>query len=163
MFSTEETAVSFRIRGLSPDAFAPLFALSDGELAARNIQAVVADEPHSAPCRVSLIDAEPGERLLLLSHQHQEAASPFRASGPIFVREAARQAVAVVDEIPEVIARRTISVRAYDADAMMVEGELAEGSELAPLLNRLVERPDVEVVHLHYARRGCYAALVERV
>ena len=155
--------MSFRIRGLSPETFAPLFDLSDGERAARTIQTLIADEPHSAPCRVSLKDAEPGERLILLSYQHQAAASPFRASGPIFVREAAHEAVAMIDEIPDAIARRTISVRAYDADAMMVEGVLSEGAELAPLLNQLIERPDVDVIHLHYARRGCYAALVERV
>ncbi len=155
--------MSFRIRGLSPETFAPFFDLSDGERAARTIQTLIADEPHSAPCRVSLKDAEPGERLILLSYQHQAAASPFRASGPIFVREAAHEAVAMIDEIPDAIARRTISVRAYDADAMMVEGVLSEGAELAPLLNQLIERPDVDVIHLHYARRGCYAALVERV
>ena len=155
--------MSFRIRGLSPETFAPLIALSDGERAASNIQTVVAEEPHSAPCRVSLKDAEPGERLILLSYQHQPADSPFRSSGPIFVREAAHEAAAMIDEIPDAIARRTISVRAYDADAMMVEGELSEGAELAPLLNRLMERPEVDVIHLHYARRGCYAALVERV
>ena len=154
--------MSFRVRGLSRESFAPLFALDDEALAARGMRKVTADEPHSAPCRVSLQDAEPGEILLLLSHQHQPADSPFRASGPIFVRERAGAAFDEIDAIPDAIARRTISVRAYDAQAMMVDGDLAQGADLAPLLEQWLQRSEVDVIHLHYARRGCYAALVER-
>jgi hypothetical protein len=155
--------MSFRIRGLSPDAFAPLFVLDEAQLAERHIQSVVADEPHSAPCRISLEDAEPGERLLLLSHEHQPGPSPYRQSGPIYVREQAREAFDGVDQIPAAIARRTISARAYDRQAMMLEGEVIAGAELPGLLEAWLARPEVDVVHLHYARRGCYAARVERV
>ena len=154
--------MSFRIRGLSPEPFAPLFGLDEAALASRSIQRLIADEPHAAPCRVSLVDAEPGEQLILVSYEHQPAASPFRASGPIFVRETARTAADVVDAVPDALARRTISVRAYDAQAMMVDGELIDGADLKPLLDRWFERTEVDVVHLHYARRGCYAALAER-
>ena len=154
--------MSFRIRGLSPEPFAPLFALDEAQLAERHIQSVVANEPHSAPCRISLEDAEPGERLLLLSHEHQPGASPYRQSGPIYVRESARQAFDGVDQIPPAIGRRTISARAYDRQAMMLEGELIAGAELGQLLEAWLARPEVDVVHLHYARRGCFAARVER-
>ncbi len=155
--------MSFRICGLSPEPFADLMDLDDQALAARGAVRVVADEPHSAPCRVSLQDAEPGESLLLLSYEHQPASSPFRAAGPIFVREAALQSFDCVDEVPAAIQRRTISARAYDRDAMMLEGDLVEGTNLAPLLERWFERPEIDVVHLHYARRGCFAARAERV
>jgi len=154
--------MSFRIRGLAPEPFAPLVLLDDDALAVRGIQRLTADEPHSAPCRISLTDAEPGERLLLLAYEHQPAASPFRASGPIFVREALDQPFDAIGQIPDAIARRMISARAYDADAMMVEGELVPGGDLEPLLERWLARSEVDVVHLHYARRGCYAALAER-
>ena len=155
--------MSFRICGLSPEPFIDLMGLDDQALAARGAVRVVADEPHSAPCRVSLQDAEPGESLLLLSFEHQPATSPFRAAGPIFVREAALQSFDCVDEVPAAIQRRTISARAYDRDAMMLEGDLVEGTDLAPLLERWFERPEIDVVHLHYARRGCFAARAERV
>ncbi len=154
--------MTFRIRGLSPEPFAALTGLDDEALAARGVQRVVADAPHSAPCRVSLKDAEPGERLLLLSYEHQPADSPFRSAGPIFVREAAGAAFDEVDVVPDVMLRRTLSARAYDAGAMMLEGELVEGPDAAALLERWFERPEIEVVHLHYARRGCFAARVER-
>lgn len=117
--------MSFRIRGLSSEPFIPLFALDEDALAARGIQRIVADEPGSAPCRINLEDAEPGERLLLLSHPHQPAATPFRQSGPIFVREGARQAYDQVDAIPSAFARRTLSARGYDREGMMIEGSRA--------------------------------------
>jgi hypothetical protein len=158
----KETLMSFRIRGLDPEPFAPLFALEDEALAARGIVRVAADAPHSAPCRISLEDAEPGERLLLLSYAHQPAATPFRQSGPIFVREGARKAYDEIDRVPDAFARRTLSARGYDRDGMMIDGELVEGQELAGLLSRWLARPEVDVVHLHYARRGCYAGLAER-
>ena len=154
--------MSFRIRGLAPEPFASLFALDDEVLATRGIQRLTVDQPHSAPCRISLTDAEPGEELLLLAYAHQPATSPFQASGPIFVRSGVERPFDAVDLIPDAIARRTISVRAYDADAMMIEGELVQGADLPPLLEQWLARPEVDVVHLHYARRGCYAALAER-
>ena len=154
--------MSFRIRGLAPEPFASLFALDDEVLAARGIQRFTVDQPHAAPCRISLTDAEPGEELLLLAYAHQPATSPFQASGPIFVRSGVERPFDAVDLIPDAIARRTISVRAYDADAMMIEGELVQGADLPPLLEQWLARPEVDVVHLHYARRGCYAALAER-
>ena len=80
----------YRFQGLSAEPFAPLPALSDGELKARGMRRMIADEKPGFPCRVSLQDAEPGERLILLSFEHQPAHSPYRAAGPIFVRESAR-------------------------------------------------------------------------
>ncbi|HYJ36461.1 MAG TPA: DUF1203 domain-containing protein, partial [Rhizomicrobium sp.] len=77
----------FRYTGLDAGQFLSLFALSDAELAARGIQRVTADKKPGFPCRVSLEDAAPGETLLLLPFEQQPAASPYRSSGPIFVRE----------------------------------------------------------------------------
>lgn len=157
--------MSFRIRGLEPEPFAPLFALDDEALAAKGMRRMVCDAPRSAPCRVTLEDAEPGERLLLLAYEHQPAAdSPFRASGPIFVRENAEAAYDRVDEIPPaILARPTISLRAYDHQAMMIDAALAPGVEVSQILENWLARPEVDTVHLHYALRGCYAARADRI
>jgi hypothetical protein len=154
--------MTFRILGLEPKLFAPLFELDDETLLARGIHRFTAEEPHSAPCRIALDDAEPGERLLLLNYQHQPAISPFRASGPIFVREAARDAFDASGEVPPALQRRTLSARAYDAQAMMVKGEVVAGAEVGRLLERWLEDGEVAEVHLHYAARGCFAARAVR-
>lgn len=154
--------MTFRISALPLAPFQPFFALPDDALLARGARRCVADEKPGFPCRVSLEDATPGERLILLNFEHQPALSPYRASGPIFVREAARQAAPEVGEVPESLRLRLLSVRAYDAADLIAEAEVVEGREFEPLVARLLDDESVAYLHVHYARRGCYAARVDR-
>jgi hypothetical protein len=154
--------MELRYKGLSAGDFSHLFALTDDELAARGMRRMIADTKPGFPCRVTLEDAEPGERVLLLPFEHQPAHSPYRASGPVFVREGARATFDRVDELPQVFRGRMLSLRAYADDGMMVDAEMVEGDAVEPLLLRLFEREDTRYVHVHFARRGCYAARVER-
>jgi hypothetical protein len=154
--------MAFRFKGLHSEQFADLIPLSDAELEAQGFRRMVADEKPGFPCRVSLEDAEPGERVLLVNYEHQPAHSPYRAKGPIFVRE---KAVAAFDgsDVPPVLRSRLLSLRAYDRDGMIVEADVVEGAEVETLLTRLFARPDTAYVHIHYAKRGCFAAVVERL
>lgn len=154
--------MSFRITGLDPALFRDLYGLSESALAARGVRRCVADATPGFPDRVELRDAAPGETLLLLNHVHLDGASPFRASHAIYVREGAEAAYDRVDEIPAPLLLRPISLRAFDAAQMMVEADLAEGAALAPAIARLLARPEVAFLHAHYAKPGCYAALIRR-
>lgn len=142
--------MAYLIHGLDP----ALFAHASG---VRKI----ADSSPGYPCRVSLADAEVGDELLLVHFEHHATSSPYRASGPIFVRRTATEKV-VLDRVPDVLARRLISVRGYDAAGMMEAADVVDGRELAARLDALLDRRDIAYVHLHYARPGCYAARVER-
>ncbi|WP_269792238.1 DUF1203 domain-containing protein [Stenotrophomonas sp. Iso1] len=153
---------SFILRGLSADTFAPLFHLDDAALAARHIKRVVADDAKRFPCRVSLVDAAVGEALLLLPYQHQPADSPYRASGPIFVRRDAVAADLAVDEVPAAMIRRLISLRAYDAAHRIIDAEVCDGTAVAAWLQRAFDDAAVAYVHLHHARYGCYACRADR-
>jgi hypothetical protein len=154
----------YRISGLPIDQFRPLFGLDDATLAERGIRRYVVDKPHDAPCRVGLEDAEPGETVLLLNYEHQPAHTPFRANGPIFVREGARETAVLTDTtIPAQFRRRPLSVRAYDAEGMMVDGDVCDGAALEPMINRMFANPEAQYLHVHFARRGCYAGRVDRV
>ena|SRR5215468_9715234 len=151
-----------RFKGLAVESFQPYFAMSDDELAAHDVKRMVVDSKPGFPCRVTLEDADPGERVLLLSFPHQPAHSPYKASGPIFVRESACKPFDG-SEIPPVLRGRLLSLRAYDKTGMMVDADVIEGNEVEGLLERLFARPDVENVHIHNARRGCFSCAVERV
>jgi hypothetical protein len=111
---------------------------------------------------VSLVDAEPGEELILLPWEHQPAASPYRASGPIFVRRGARQARLARGVVPPCVTRRLMSVRAYDRADMMVDATVCEGVAAAGAIMRLLEDDAVAYLHLHNAKRGCFSCRVER-
>lgn len=153
--------MSFLIHGLDPQRFARTFTLSDAELAAMGGVRRVADEPVGFPCRVSLVDAPVGDELVLLSFEHHAVAGPYRASGPIFVRRAATTQI-TLDRVPDVLARRLLSVRAYDGAALLAHADVVDGRELAGTLDRALARPDVAYVHVHLAKPGCYMARVMR-
>lgn len=154
--------MSFRVLALPADSFQPLFGRDADTLAAQGVQRRVVDCKPGYPCRISLRDAEIGETVLLLNHEYQSAGSPYQGRHAIFVREHAEQAQPAVDEIPEVLARRLLSVRAFDREGMMVDADVVHGSALRPVIERLLALPQVDYLHLHNAKPGCYAARVER-
>ena len=153
--------MKFRFQGLSVAAFRPLFALTDDELAARGMRRMIADTKPGFPCRISLEDARLGEHVLLTNYEHQPAHSPYRATGPIFVRESAEAAYDGT-QVPPVLRGRLLSLRAYDADGMIVEADVVPGDDVEAALPRLFARDDSAYVHIHNAKRGCYACRVER-
>jgi len=153
---------NFRIVGLPQAQFEPLFGLNENELAARGARRLVVDAKPGFPCRVSLAEAEIGETVILLPFVHHNVDSPYRASGPIFVRENAKEPTLPADEVPEVVASRTISVRAYDKSGMMLDGSVVPGAEMKNHIHRLFAKPKIDYLHLHNAGAGCYSCKVER-
>ena len=153
---------TFRISALTREAFEPLFALDDAALAAHGARRVVADDKPGFPCRVSLVDAEPGETLLLLSHLHHDVAGPYRASGPIYVRERAVMATPAAGDVPELLRVRLLSLRAYDAAGWLRDAELTEGRDLERSVEHLFADPAVAYIHVHNARPGCYDCRIDR-
>lgn len=153
--------MSYRITGLSAQPFAHLFGLSDAELARHGAQRLMTHESDRHPDRIELRLAQPGETVLLLNHEHQGAETPYRSRHAIFVREHAEATFDAVNRLPLML-RSLMSLRAFDADGMMVDADVAEGAAVEGLIERLLAQPDVAYVHAHYARRGCYAALIRR-
>jgi hypothetical protein len=154
--------VGFQISGLSRQRFQQFFELDDTQLAARGARRYVADKKPGFPCRVSLIDADPGEKLILLPFSHQPGQTPYQAMGPIFVREGAHDCLLEPNHIPELLRTRLLSVRAYDAENILTEADVVEGDELEVLLHRMFDNPVVSYLHVHFARPGCFACRVDR-
>jgi hypothetical protein len=153
---------NFQLYGLADEPFAALFELSDEALLAQGALRRIATESPGFPCRVSLQDAEVGEELLLLPYEHQPAASPYRATGPIFVRRGARQRTLPPGFVPPYVRQRLMSLRAYDADDMMIDATVCDGADVAAWLARSFAAPAVAYVHLHNAKRGCFSCAARR-
>jgi len=153
--------MSFRVLGLSPDQFRPLFAMPDDQLHQLGARRVIADDP-LMPCRVSMEHAELGEELLLLNFEHQPANTPYRATHAIYVRKVAHKAFEAIDAVPEVLASRLLAVRAFDAQHMMIDAEVCEGTQAGEMFEQLLANPQASYLQVHNARRGCYAGRVER-
>ncbi|HEV7717082.1 MAG TPA: DUF1203 domain-containing protein [Steroidobacteraceae bacterium] len=154
--------MDFQVSGLDYAEFAPLFAMTDEQLHQRNIVRRVADARPGFPCRVSLQDVQPGETVLLMNFEHLAVASPYRARHAIYVRENARRAELATNEIPEVMRTRVLSLRAFDRAGMMLDADVAQGKEVAPVIQRMLANADVEFIHAHNAKQGCYSARIDR-
>jgi hypothetical protein len=158
--------MDFRISGLPVEPFIPFFAMSDAELLAHGARRAVAraeDAPLMHPCRVSLRDSAPGEVSILLHHPHHVApTSPYRASGPIYVREGVSETASFINHVPAQQRTRLLSVRAYDAAGIMVDADVQEGTELEAVIERMFRRDDVAFLHAHNAKRGCYSCRIDR-
>jgi hypothetical protein len=155
--------MSFRITGLAPQAFEPLFALGDEALAARGIERRVVDAFPGFPDRIGLDDIPIGETALLLNWTHQPANTPYRASHAIFVRERATPEFDETGVVPPALRRRVLSLRAFDGSHRMVHADLASGAEIEAKIAALFADPRVAYLHAHYAKPGCYAARIDRV
>jgi hypothetical protein len=154
--------MSFRITGLSPHPFRHLFGLSDEELAKHGAKRYVADSSPGYPDRIEVRDAEPGETLILLNYTHQPADNPYRASHAIFVREGAETPYDRTDEIPDALRLRQVSLRAFDADDLMVDADVVDGRDMESIIERFFANPHIAYIQAHYAKRGCYAARIDR-
>ena len=152
----------FQVVALPSEAFGELLAMSDDELRARRGRRMIVDHKPGFPCRVSLADAEIGEEVILVDYTHHDADSPYRSSGPIFVRANAETAKPAVNEIPEMLSTRWLSVRAYDDGGMMCGAEVVEGAELAEHIRKVFGDERVAYLHVHNARPGCFNCRVDR-
>ena len=123
---------------------------------------VVVTETPGYPCRQCLRDADPGDELVLVSYDPFTVTSPYRSASPIFLH---RHACPPPDDrhtVPEQLAVRQVSARAFDAAAMMIDAVIVPGTELAATLDRFFADPATDHVHVHNATRGCWAVRVDR-
>jgi hypothetical protein len=56
---------------------------------------------------------------------------------------------------------RVLSLRSFDAQALMIDAAVVPGNELAETLDRFFDNDDCDHVHVHNASRGCRAVRVE--
>jgi len=154
--------MSFIITGLAPAEFAPLFSLSDEELEQRGIIRKTATSKPGFPCRVTLEDAEPGESVLLLNYESHKAATPYRSSYAIFVREGTADAARFENELPPVFTGRPIALRHFNEDGHLVGASLALVGDAAEKIEAAFSDNNVAYIHAHNAAHGCFAVEIRR-
>ena len=151
--------MTYRIAGLDPEPFRPLFALPDDELERRGMRRMTVTGG-GFPCRISLLDRPVGEEVILLNHFSHDVANPYRSSHAIFVADADR--AEYVDEVPPVFAPRVLSLRGFDAEGMMMDALITQPGEADSGIRKLFEKPEIAYIHAHNAARGCFSARIDR-
>lgn len=154
--------MNFRIKAFDDREFVALFNLGNSELEKIGAVKMIVDEFPGFPCIVSLEDAEIGEEVILLPYQHHKTNSPYQSSGPIFVRKIAKSSIYEINEIPKMFNHRLLSLRGYDKNAIMKDASVIEGNNLKAQIFKIFENDDIQYIHIHNAKPGCYNCLVER-
>lgn len=150
----------FRIAGLDPGRFSHLYGRSEAELAEQHVYRYRVDASPGFPDRIEMRDLEPGESALLVNYTHLDQPLPYRSSHAVFVREGATKPYDAIDEIPQVLRRRILSVRAFDDAAMMLDGDVIDGAALPDQVQALLSDSRVDFIDVHFARRGCFGARI---
>lgn len=153
--------MTYRIAGLDPAEFEPLWAMDDEELGWKGARRVLADADRGFPCRVTLEDAPEGEELLLVHHVHHDVAGPYRSAFAIFVRGDAERAV-YEDRCPPCFDGRTLSLRGFDGMGALAEARLIPPGEADAAIRALLSNPAIAYINAHNAAAGCFAARIER-
>lgn len=154
---------NFKLEALNYLDFEYLNDLSETELAENHIKKIIADKFPGFPCRVTLEDAAIGETVFLLNYDFHNVNSPYRASGPVFVRANQLTKKYAQNEIPVMFNHRLLSIRGYNKEAMMIFADVCEGRFLKNKLSQMLENQEIEYIHLHNAKPGCYNCVVKRI
>ncbi|MCA1748616.1 MAG: DUF1203 domain-containing protein [Parasphingopyxis sp.] len=154
--------MTYRITGLAPEPFADLRGAEEAALAAAGARRVIAQSKPGYPCRISLEDAEVGERLILLHHVSHDVDTPYRSAYAIYLRENAGAAAVYEDALPPVMEGRPIAMRGFDEAGMLLDAALALPGEADAAIRRLFYNRDIAYIDAHNAAHGCFAARVER-
>ena len=62
----------------------------------------------------------------------------------------------------KVMRTRLLSLRAYDGEGMMVDADVVDGKDIESVISRFFALPQVEYIHAHNAKRGCYSGRIDR-
>jgi hypothetical protein len=139
----------------------PLGASDAEALRAIGGSTYVADSKPGYPCRQCLRDAEINDELLLVSYDPFVLDSPYRSWSPIFIHKATC-AFESRKTLPDQLTIRQLSVRAFDANELMTDAAVIDGTDLDQTLRDMFADENVEVIHVHNAARGCWATNVAR-
>lgn len=154
---------NFQITGIIKTQFQPLFQLDKKELSSIGAIKMIVDEHPGFPCRVSLMDAQIGEEVLLFPYDHHPTNSPYQAKGPIFIRKNASTATLQVNEIPTMLRHRLLSLRGYNQNGFMLDAKTIEGKVLEANIEALFSNENIRYIQVHNAGPGCYNCQIDRV
>jgi hypothetical protein len=154
--------MSFQIHALPKEPFDGYFDLTPKQLTDRGAHLETVTNHPGFPCRVSMTDAPVGSTVVLLNYQHQSANTPYQAAHAIYVTKNVAECKPAINEIPQVLSSRIMSIRGFSKDHMMKEADVVEGAKLHTAIEKMFLEKSIDYIHLHNAKQGCYAAKVTR-
>ena len=124
--------------------------------------AEIAADP--APCRVCLDGFSPGaERRLLFTYDPFRDTVDLPLPGPVFIHEDGCARYDAAAGFPPALRDRRLTFNAYGADRTLVARERTEAAaEVDAAIERLLDEPAVEYVHVRSTNAGCFLCRLDR-
>ena len=122
---------------------------------------IMVDSATGYPCRHCLRWAQPGERVILFPYASIPAGHPYSETGPIFVHAEPCERYDATREYPAEF-RNGRAFRAYNANYNMIDAEVANGSELEAVIEKLFQNPVTAFVDARSVTRGCFTFRIQR-
>ncbi len=115
------------------------------------------------PCRLCLRDFEVGaDRRLLFTLDPFHGLEPFPLPGPVFIHESECDRHPEYGGFPEDLLAHALTLAAYGRGRLLRSEERVTGPSVEPAIERLLERADVDYLHVRDTQAGCYDLRVER-
>lgn len=152
---------NFKITAIEEN-FEHLFDMTENELYEIGAKRMIVDLKPGFPCRVSLEDANVNEEVMLFHYQHHKVTTPYKSTGPIFVRQHAIKAELKVNEIPLMLDHRLLSLRIYNEHGMMIDAKTTIGNELKTIIQQIFSDKNASYIQVHNASPGCYNCQINR-
>ncbi|WP_317125808.1 DUF1203 domain-containing protein [Flavobacterium silvisoli] len=68
-----------------------------------------------------------------------------------------------VNEVPKMFDHRVLSIRGFDKNATMIYADVIQGIDLKATLHHVFINQEIDYLHIHNAKPGCYNCMVVRV
>lgn len=114
------------------------------------------------PCRVCLKTFVPSDRRILFLYNPFSAQQDSDFAGPIFIHADTCAPYSDTAVFPDHVAGLPIELRGYDAEQRCVQRSVPASDGVAAALRALLERADIEYVHVRNNEAKCYIARVVR-
>lgn len=154
--------MKYKISGLKAQPFIHLFGQSESYLTGYGAIRQTVDSYPGYPDRISLCDIPAGETALLINHIYQPADTPYFGSHAIYLWEGCTRQGIYLNELPEVMTARVLSLRAYDEKHFLRQADICEGRFAENLIHRFFADPLISYIQIHNAKQGCYSCCAER-
>lgn len=115
------------------------------------------------PCRLCLQFFRKGEeRRILFTYDAFEGHESLPLPGPVYIHESACERYPEDGGFPAHLGRHRLTLHAYARGRVLRAEEHVDDGVVEPVLERLLERDDVDYVHVRDTSAGCYDLRLER-
>ncbi len=116
------------------------------------------------PCRHCQRDVAEGERYLILAHCPFPRPQPFAEIGPIFLHAEPCGRYPESDRVPAMfLERESYLLKGYGADDRIVygTGRIVRSAEIATAASGILDRDDIDYVHVRSALNNCFSCRID--